>query len=116
MPKELTNVTFDKGETWTLDPTMHDSAGLPLNISAATVTWKLVKVDDTPITTLSIGSGITLVNGGNGGECLIVLTPAQQISLGIVPGFYQHEAQVVLADGTVTDQFYGFVQVLDTLF
>jgi hypothetical protein len=116
MAGSLVNVAFKRGELWTLDATMHDSAGNPLNLAGCIVKWRLA-FDTVVLIELSIGSGITLVNGGIAGECLIQLTPAQQITLNIVPAFYQHEAQVILADGvTVSDQFAGYVQVMQSLF
>jgi hypothetical protein len=111
----IVNVTFKRGENWTIDATMHDSAGNVLNLAGTTVKWRLA-LNGTLVTELSIGNGITLVNGGMLGECLITLTPAQQTSLSILQGLYRHEAQVILADGTISDQFEGYVQVIGSLF
>lgn len=112
---EPSNVSFENGEDWILDATMHDSAGEPLDISSAQVRWRLALNNDV-LTELTVGSGITLINGGTTGECLIHVTPANQVTLGIAPNFYQHAAQVILSDGTVTNQFAGYLQVLPSLF
>jgi len=111
----IADVSFRVGETWRLDPTMHDSCGAVLDISAAAVKWRLA-LNGVTLIQLTIGAGIVLVGDGTTGECTITLTPAQQASLNIVAGFYQHECQVVLADGTVTDQFYGYLQATPSLF
>lgn len=112
----VANILWRVGETWRIDATMHDSSGNPLSLVGAQVSWRLADIDGNILTTLSIGSGITLVGTGSSGECLIVTTPAMQVSLDIQPGVYQHEGQVILPDGTVSDQFAGFVQALDSLF
>jgi hypothetical protein len=112
----VANILWRVGETWRIDATMHDSSGVPLSLVGAQVNWRLADIAGQVLETLSVGSGITLVNGGVDGECLIVTTPAMQVSMDIQPGVYQHEAQVILSDGTVTDQFAGFVQALDSLF
>lgn len=112
----VANISFRLGETWRIDATMHDSCGNVLSIaSPAQVKWRLA-LNGAVIEELSIGSGIVLVGDGSAGECLITLTPAQQLSLGIVPTFYSHECQVILPDGTITDQFAGNLQALPSLF
>jgi len=110
------NVCWKVGETWRIDATMHDSLNAPLDLTGATVFWRLTNSRGVILQTLSIGSGIVLVNGGIDGECIITTTPAMQSSMGIVPGVYPHEAQVILPDGTYTDQFAGFIQASSSLF
>lgn len=112
----VANIQFRIGETWRIDATMHDSCNNILPIPSPTIVkWRLA-LDGAVVIELSIGNGINLVGDGSGGECLITLTPAQQLSLGIVPTFYTHECQVTLPDGTVTDQFAGNLQALPSLF
>lgn len=110
------NVRWKVGETWRIDATMHDSLGAPLNLTGATVQWRLSNSSGVILQTLTVGSGIVLVNGGVDGECIITTTPAMQAALGIIPGVYPHEAQVILPDGTYTDQFAGFIQAIPSLF
>lgn len=109
------NLTFKVGEDWKILATMHDSAGVAIDISAAAVKWTLA-LDSAVLTTLTIGNGITLVGGGTTGQCLITVTPAMQASLGIVPTFYSHECQVILSSGVVTDQFAGYLRARPSLF
>lgn len=112
----IANVQWRVGETWRIDATMHDSCDAVLPIpSPVQVKWRLA-LDGVEVTTLTLGSGIVLVGDGSTGECLITLTPAAQASLGIIATFYTHECQVILADGTVTDQFAGNVQAVTSLF
>lgn len=110
------DVEFRIGETWRILLTAHDSCGniLPLN-GGATVFWKLA-LDDTVLDTLSVGDGIAIVGDGTEGQAMITLTPADQAALNLDAAFYQHECQVVLGDGTKTDQFAGMLQALPSLF
>ena len=112
----VANIQFRIGETWNIDATMHDSCGAVLSIvSPAQVKWRLA-LDGTVIKELTLGAGIVLVGDGSTGECLITLTPADQLALGIVPTYYSHECQVILPGGAVTDQFAGNLQALPSLF
>lgn len=110
------NIEFRIGETWRIELTAHDSCGniLPLT-GGATVFWKLA-LDGNVLDTLSIGDGIAIVGDGTAGQAMITLTPADQAALELEAAFYQHECQVILADGTRTDQFAGVLQALPSLF
>jgi hypothetical protein len=112
----VANLEFRLGETWPIDATMHDSFGAVLPIAApVAVKWRLA-LNGVVVTELTIGSGINRVGDGSTGECIITLTPAQQGTLKIKPTWYSHECQVVLADGSISDQFYGNLHVLPSLF
>lgn len=112
----VANVEWRVGETWRILATMHDSCGAILSIATpAQVKWRLA-LDGLVLTELEIGDGITLVGDGTAGQCTITLTPADQDTLGVVPTFYTHECQVILPDGTVTDQFAGNVRALPSLY
>ena len=110
------DIEFRIGETWRIELTAHDSCGeiLPL-VGGATVFWKLA-LDGTVLDTLSIGDGIVIVGDGTAGQAIITLTPADQAALELEAAFYQHECQVILGDGTKTDQFAGVLQALPSLF
>lgn len=113
MPAEA-NLEFSVGETWTIKATMHDSCGNVLPIPSAQVKWRLA-LDGEDVTTLTVGDGITITDADEG-QATIKLTPAQQVTLEITPNFFQHECQVILVDGTVTDQFAGVLQATPSLF
>lgn len=111
----VANIQFRVGETWRIDATMHDSCGAVLSIAGAAITWALA-LNGAIVTELTVGHGIAIVGDGSTGEAIITLTPAQQLTLGIVPTYYSHECHVTLPDGTVTDQFAGNLQALPSLF
>lgn len=110
------NVEWRIGETWRIKLTAHDSCGAVLPLTGgATVKWRLA-LDGTVLEELTVGDGIVIVGDGSAGQALITLTPADQAALDLEPAFYQHECQVILGDGTKTDQFAGVVQALPSLF
>jgi hypothetical protein len=113
----VSNLAFKLGETWTLDFTAHDSLGNVINLSGATVRWRLAANNGSLLLDLAIGSGITLVNSGTNGEGLITITPAMQAAANISASFCQHQCRVTLVDGvTASDQFAGSFQVQPSLF
>lgn len=110
----LADISFRIGESWIIELTAHDSCRAVLDITGAEVLWRLA-LDGETITTLSVGDGVTIVNGP-AGSALITLTPADQAALELEPAFYQHECQVILPTGVKTDQFAGVLQALPSLF
>lgn len=112
----VANVEWRIGETWRIELTAHDSCGEILPLPGGTaVKWRLA-LDGEVLEELTVGDGIVIVGDGSTGQALITLTPADQAALELEPAFYQHECQVILADGTKTDQFAGVVQALPSLF
>ena len=109
------DITFRVGETWRIELTAHDSCGNVLPITGCQVQWRLA-LDSNVLDTLTVGDGITIVGDGSTGKAMITLTPADQAALDIQPAFYEHECQVILVDGTRTDQFAGVLQALESLF
>lgn len=109
------NIEFRVGETWRIELTAHDSCANVLPITGCQVKWRLA-LDGVEIDTLTVGDGIVIVGDGSTGKALITLTPADQAALDIQPAFYEHECQVILTDGTRTDQFAGTLQALESLF
>jgi len=108
------DISFRIGETWAIELTAHDSCRAILDITGAQVLWRLA-LDGETITTLSVGDGVTIVDGP-GGIAMITLTPADQAELGLEPAFFQHECQVILPSTIKTDQFAGTLQALPSLF
>jgi hypothetical protein len=108
------NISFSIGETWRIELTAHDSCGAVLNITGAEVEWRLA-LDGTVLDTLTVGNGVTIVDGP-AGIAMITFTPADQAALELLPAFYQHECQVILPDGTRTDQFAGVLEAKPSLF
>jgi len=109
------NIEFRVGETWRIELTAHDSCGNVLPITGCQVQWRLA-LDGNVVDTLTVGDGIVIVGDGTAGQAIITLTPADQAALELEAAFYQHECQVILGDGTKTDQFAGVLQALPSLF
>ena len=112
----VSNNTFKLGETWNMDVVAHDSLGNVINLTGCTIRYRVV-LAGIVLLDLAIGSGITIVNAV-AGEFLISVTPAMQAAAaGIASAFCQHQCRVLLADGvTQSDQFYGSLTVLPSLF
>ena len=110
----VVNLSFKLGETWSLDATCRDSLGSVINLTGATIKWRL-SLNGAPALDCSLGNGITIVSAA-GGECLITVTPAMQVAAGLSAAFYQHQCRVTLADASVSDQFAGSFAVTPSLF
>lgn len=110
----LADISFSIGESWVIELFAHDSCRAVLNITGAEVLWRLA-LDGETVTTLSVGDGVTIVDGP-AGQALITLTPAEQLALALEPAFYQHECQVILPGNLKTDQFAGTLEAKPSLF
>jgi hypothetical protein len=97
---------FLKGENWPMDLTLQDAAGAALNLTGATIVFRLNNVALGTVTLTNAALGLAKIN----------VTPAQQTAAGIIEGSYKYEIRATLSDGTVTTQLWGAFEVLPTLF
>jgi hypothetical protein len=110
------SIGFAFKETWLLQITCLDASGAPLDLTGATaIRWRL-GLDGITFLDLSLGDGITVVGAASAGVFEVVVTPDMQTAAAITPALYLFEAQVVLADGTVSDVISGSFNVRPTLF
>jgi hypothetical protein len=105
------NLAFDLGEDWLIALTCHQADGVtPIDLTGATVTMAVSGTTGfaptiTPQAPLTAG----LVN--------IRVTSAQQAAAGIVAsGSLSYTIRVLLADGSVSDQTAGLLQIRKTEF
>lgn len=101
------------GEDWVFSLQCRDGAGEILDLTGAAVKWRITD-GDTIIIDAAIGTGLTVPTPANG-LVYFRVTPAQQSAFVGGRG-YDHEAQVVMADGSKSDQAYGIILVHGSLF
>ncbi|HTK34538.1 MAG TPA: hypothetical protein VL358_04520 [Caulobacteraceae bacterium] len=107
------NLSFFLGEDWQIELTCRDADGGALDLTGAQVKWRLADPRTLRLDLVN-GDGVVLADDPTTGVATIVVTAAMQ---GELPaGLYSHEAQVVLADGTVSDQAYGTLYARESLF
>jgi hypothetical protein len=103
-------VEFICGDNWQITGPLQDAYGNPLNLTGATIVWKLDTVD-------SLANLITLDNGANGGVSVVTLTtatilvnvPAQKTGA-LQAGMYRDYLRVVLSDGTPLTEWTGIIK------
>lgn len=98
------------GESRVLNNTISDSAGNPVNLSGATITFKAAKRrNGAAIITKSIGSGITVTNAG-AGQHTVTLDPADTAAL---RGVLFWHIRVTDVGGRVSTTNIGTVAIYD---
>jgi hypothetical protein len=104
-------VAFYAGDTWEICGTLNLN-GSPVNLSGASVEWKLADGSGNAILDLTIGSGIAVTDVAGGGV-LITVTPSQ--SAAIKPCRYRDQLRLTTVDGTVATEWTGFIEVKPSL-
>jgi hypothetical protein len=111
---ETVNLTFVRGETWTIRAALNDEDGEPLDLQGATVKWRLApSTGGTPVEFVS-PTHIAIAAPTTSGIAVMTITPAHQTSL--VPGFYEHECRVEMPDGRILTQYAGRLTLRRSLF
>jgi hypothetical protein len=100
--------TFYCGETWEILGTLTDTNDAPIDLTGASVEWKL---DDpsgtTNIKTSTMGAGISLSGQPAAGQILIIVSATDTDNF--APGEYRDQLTLTLADGTVSVQWVGTI-------
>jgi hypothetical protein len=104
----ITAIEFHKGETWVINFTAKDAAGAALNITGATIQWKLGAHE------ANIANGEIAITDAPNGVCVVTVPPASQTAL--APGLYTQECKVTLASGVVSTQVAGAFELKGTMF
>jgi hypothetical protein len=112
------DASMHSGDTMTLEVTVNDSAGSPLDISAGAFTWVLSKKSTTAVeprgaalVSKTLGSGVSFTNTGTDGLCEVLIDPADTAALA---GVFYHEFQVTIA-GVVSTVLFGSVTIAKDL-
>jgi hypothetical protein len=103
-------ITVLCGTNWEFSGPLQDARGDPLNLSGASIVWKLDSVDgSTRIVTLSLNSGIQIVSAPT--STILVKAPASQTA-GIAAGTYRDWLIVTLASGDVLPGWTGIIRAI----
>lgn len=110
------DLVFTLGSTWVMNLTAKDGTATTIDITGATIKWRISTTNDTVVDTRETGDGITIVDGTNGAY-QVIMTPADQTTAGITASTsYKHEIQLTSASAVVYDQLYGYLRVEPSLF
>lgn len=94
------------GDTKVLTITVTDKDGVRVNLTGATIVYKIFD-GGTAVITKSTANGITITDA-SGGECQTTLSPSDTSDL---DGVYYHECQVTDSSGNVSTIFTGAVTI-----
>lgn len=98
---------FRCGDDWDFTGTITDNSGAPLNLTSASLTWKLTSLDlTTTYLTLTLGFGIQIISATAG---TVSYGPTHTQTAALQPGTYYDLLQVTLSDGTEFTVIEGFI-------
>lgn len=110
------DLAFHFGEHWNLNFEVKDGDGNAINITGATLQWRLVDKVGATTMTRSVGDGLT-VTVGTLGTCALSVTPTHQTAAAIVEeANYAYEFRVTTSGGVVSTNARGAFVVLPTVF
>jgi hypothetical protein len=113
-----TNLDFTLGEDWEIDFDLNDADGVNLDLTGATVAFRLARRGRTILTLESPGSDVGVDSPATLGTGLITVTPTDQSSAvpAVIAAVHEYEVRVTLADGRKTTQAFGSLNVARSLF
>ena len=104
----MTTQTFSMqgGDSKTIEVTLVDAAGVPVDVTGATITYRIAAAPHNTalVTKTTGGNGVTIAAS----VVTIVLAPDDTADLN---GVYHHELEVVDANDNVATAFRGYVIV-----
>ena len=110
----LADLEFHLGENWIVDFQVNDGDDENIDITGATLQWRL-NSDDDEVMTRTVGNGLTITSGPLG-LCTLSVTPVHQTNGGVQSRTnYQWEFRVTTALGTVSVQAGGALYVHPSL-
>jgi hypothetical protein len=115
-PATKRDLEFTFGEHWNVDWEVKDGIGATINLTGATIQWRLVSPTGTTAMTRTVADGITVTNATSG-LCTLSVTPTHQTTAGIVEeGNYAYEFRVTTSGGIVSSNASGALTVRPTVF
>ena len=103
-----TNFSMFAGDDKTIQVTVTDPDGDPVDLTSATIKWQAAKsLGKASAISKSTSSGITITDAANGEfEVTILDTDTDDLV-----GTYQHEAEVTFTDGTKSTVLSGTMRI-----
>lgn len=112
----IRDLAFHFGEHWNIDFEVKDGDGAVIDLTGATIQWRLVDPAGATAMTRSVGDGFTITSGVDG-FCSLSVTPTHQTSAAVVEeGNYSYEFRVTTAGGQISTNARGALAVLPTVF
>lgn len=109
------DLEFHLGENWIVDFEVNDGDDENIDITGATLQWRLASPEGDTIMTRTVGDGLTITSGTTG-LCTLSVTPSHQSNDDVASRTsYQWEFRVTTALGTVTVQASGALYVHPSL-
>jgi hypothetical protein len=110
------DLTFTKGRHWVLHLTAQDADGTAIDISGATISFRISTTAGVTTDTRTTSDGISITSGTDG-EYTVTITPTNQTSSSIAASTnYKYEVQIVTAGGVYYDNLEGYLNVRPSLF
>lgn len=105
---------FEVGDTWKITGLLTYADGSPFNLGAGcSIEWALQNSAGNTVLTLSLGSGVTVVDPDNG-VCLITVTPLQSTAISV--GSFVDQLRAVDPASQVSTQWQGPIDVYASFF
>lgn len=112
---EKIDLEFHLGETWTMDITCLDGDGDAINLTSATLQFRM-KSGSTTVMTRTNGDGCAISVAASG-TCVVTVTPSHQTTASVTAGkTYKWEFRVTDSNSVVSVQLRGNLTVLESLF
>lgn len=106
---------FHKGEDWIVAFEINDGLGEDIDISGATINFRVSTLAGTTLMTRTEADGFSIESGATG-LCTLRVTSAHQTTGGITASTrYQWELRVTTQGGLITVQGRGHLNVLPSL-
>ena len=109
------DLEFYLGENWIVDFEVNDGNDANIDITGATLQWRLSTLPGTTVMTRTVGDGLT-ITAGTTGLCTLSVTALHQNTGGVLSRTnYQWEFRVTTTLGTISVQAGGALYVHPSL-
>lgn len=106
------NFSMYAGDDKTLEVTLTDADGDPVDITAATIKWQCARSKGkASAISKSTSGGITITSAANG-QFSVALSDTDTEDLS---GSFEHEAQVTFSDGTIATVLTGTMKIMPVI-
>jgi hypothetical protein len=109
------DLEFHLGEHWNVAFQVNDGNNADIDITSATLQWRLSTLSGTTVMTRTVSDGLTITTAATG-LCSLSVTPTMQTTASVAAGRYKWEFRVTTTGGTITVQARGNLNVLPSLF
>ena len=101
-----------RGDSWAFLVTANDANKKPLDLTGASLEWKLANTSGADVLTLTRDHGIDVLDDLKG---RLVINVDKTATVNFVAGEYLHQLRVTTAQAQISTQFKSYITVLDPL-